>query len=172
MGNKKLARHVTVGTKTYGPDDDVPADVMEQITNPKAWQPLDDDDRDDEETFSAARRKAGTSSGHRLATTVTVGTRSYGPDDHVPDDVAAQIRNPKAWEGGELPGTSKASASEGEGDQSTKDGDTANRAKGPEGRQAARTDGEEPTTKVTEGESRSAAKPARKAAAPVAERRA
>ena len=40
---KKLAYHVTVPTedgsyKTYGPDDDLPADVAKKITNPSAWE--------------------------------------------------------------------------------------------------------------------------------------
>ncbi len=35
--------------------------------------------------------------GRRLAATVYVGDRAYGPDSDVPDDVAAQIVNPSAW---------------------------------------------------------------------------
>ena len=87
----------------------MPADVAEKITNPKAWVPVDEDDT----TNGDANPDAGTTSGHRLATTVTIGGRSYGPDDHIPDDVADQIRNPKAWEGGQIP-TAKRSA---EGDE-------------------------------------------------------
>lgn len=34
---KKLARTVYVDGKGYGPDDDVPAEVAAQITNPNAW---------------------------------------------------------------------------------------------------------------------------------------
>jgi hypothetical protein len=39
---KKLARYVNVDGATYGPDDDVPADIAEQITNPKAWEADED----------------------------------------------------------------------------------------------------------------------------------
>lgn len=101
MTDRKLGRHVTVAGVTYNPGDVVPADIAQKITNPKAWLPLGDaidaeghDDRD-----------AGTASGHKLAATVTVGGRTYGPRDFVPDHVAAKIRNPKAWAGGVLPGT-------------------------------------------------------------------
>lgn len=37
MASKKLAAYVHVNDEVYGPDDDVPADVAKQITNPKAW---------------------------------------------------------------------------------------------------------------------------------------
>lgn len=103
MKQQKLARHVTVAGTTYGPGDDVPADIAEKITNPKAWLPLDAGAIEDE----YAGREGGTASGHKLATAVTVGSRTYGPSDFVPDDVASQITNPKAWEGGKLP-TAKA----------------------------------------------------------------
>jgi len=39
---KKLARNVTVGSETYGPDDNVPADVLKQIDNPAAFEESDD----------------------------------------------------------------------------------------------------------------------------------
>lgn len=100
MTGKKLARHVTVAGATYGPGDNVPADIAKQIRNPKAWIPLDEDSAQDEPD---ANRNAGTRSGRRLATAVTVGARTYGPNDFVPDDVAEQIKNPKAWEGGSAP---------------------------------------------------------------------
>lgn len=102
MANKKLARHVTVAGKTYGPGDDVPAEIAEQIRNPKAWLPTDEDVVDPYEG-----KTGGTTSGHKLAGTVTVAGKSYGPRDFVPDDVAAQIRNPKAWAGGKVPAASK-----------------------------------------------------------------
>lgn len=35
--------------------------------------------------------------GRKLAATVFVGDRAYGPGTDVPDDVAAQITNPAAW---------------------------------------------------------------------------
>ncbi len=96
---RRLAGPVTVGSRTYRPGDDLPADVVEQIRNPKAWAV------DEAEAAAEAERKkaGGTTSGHRLASYVTVGGRTYSPDDPLPDDVAAQIRNPKAWEGGKLP---------------------------------------------------------------------
>lgn len=37
MAGKQLASFVYVNGDLYGPDDDVPAEVAEQITNPKAW---------------------------------------------------------------------------------------------------------------------------------------
>lgn len=102
---KRLARHVTVGNRTYGPGDDLPEDVAAKITNPKAWL------APDEAQAQAAEeaRQAGTTSGHKLATAVNVKGRMYGPNDPVPDDVAAQIKNPKAWVGGTLPGAAKES---------------------------------------------------------------
>lgn len=33
----KLAGFVHVNGQVYGPDDEVPAEVAKQITNPKAW---------------------------------------------------------------------------------------------------------------------------------------
>lgn len=95
---KKLARNVTVGTTTYGPGDDVPDEVMDKIRNPKAFIP-DGDALEDENDG----RDAGTSTGHRLASTVVVDGRAYGPKDPVPDRIARKIRNPKAWEGGNVP---------------------------------------------------------------------
>jgi hypothetical protein len=46
MASKKLARTVNVAGSVYGPDDDVPADVAEQITNPEAWEKTDLGDAD------------------------------------------------------------------------------------------------------------------------------
>jgi hypothetical protein len=120
-GGKKLARNVTVGTVTYGPKDDVPPEVMEKITNPKAWVP----DNDETPTDEAENRDAGTSSGAKLAGTVTVGARSYGPNDHIPDDVAAQIKNPKAWAGGKAPTRAAKAAEPRGGDTPTKSTGTA-----------------------------------------------
>lgn len=37
MGGRKLATYVHVDGQVFGPDDNVPADVAEKITNPKAW---------------------------------------------------------------------------------------------------------------------------------------
>lgn len=113
MGQPTLARHVTVAGVTYGPGDDVPANIAEQITNPKAWRAADEAPGPDPNEGKGG----GTDSGHRLATTVTVGGKSYSPADYLPDDVAAQIGNPRAWEGGKLP--SDASPAE-DGDKSPK----------------------------------------------------
>lgn len=99
MSKTKLARNVTVGGTTYGPGDDVPEDVVKQITNPKAWIPEGDDEADDEDDG----RDAGTAGGHKLATSVTVGGKTYGPKDYIPDDVASTITNPKAWADGKVP---------------------------------------------------------------------
>lgn len=104
---KKLVRAVNVDGEWYQPGDDVPAEVAERITNPKAWT--------SEEELAVEQEKrlgldAGTTSGARLAKSVHVDGVAYGPDDHVPDDVADKIRNPKAWESGVLPGQSKPKA--------------------------------------------------------------
>ncbi|MER7167038.1 hypothetical protein ABT336_13350 [Micromonospora sp. NPDC000207] len=95
---RRLATYVHVGGRRYGPDDDIPDEVAEKITNPNVWA-VDGDE-------PPAGTRAGTpggDSGVRLAAYVHVGGRRYGPGDVVPDEVAAQITNPKAWEGGELP---------------------------------------------------------------------
>lgn len=100
---KKLARPVTVAGVTYHPGDPIPAEALAKITNPKAWVALDENAEEPNPSGPA-----GTASGHRLAGTVTVGGKSYGPKDFIPDDVARKIRNPKAWEGGTLPDLSPA----------------------------------------------------------------
>jgi hypothetical protein len=96
---KKLARNVTVAGKTYGPKDDVPPDVLAQIKNPKAFVPQGETAPGDD----YSDRDGGTAGGAKLAGPVTVGGTTYGVNDFIPDDVARQIRNPKAWEGGKLP---------------------------------------------------------------------
>ncbi len=48
----------------------------------------------------------------KLASYVHIGGQVYGPDSKVPADVAAQITNPKAWEGGKVPSTSKSADSD------------------------------------------------------------
>jgi hypothetical protein len=108
MSEKKLGRHVTVAGTTSGPGDDVPADVREKITNPKAWLPADAAENVDEHEG----KEGGTAGGHKLAASVTVGGRTYTPTDFLPDDVAAQIRNPKAWAGGKLPTQKAAKAAD------------------------------------------------------------
>lgn len=94
-----LKGRVSVSGRWYGPgpvDDDIAA----KITNPKAW--VSDDDVDDE-VAAVYDRVSGTSTGARLARRVNIGGRWYGPDSEIPDDIAAKITNPKAWEGGKLP---------------------------------------------------------------------
>lgn len=132
MEKKKLARHVTVAGTTYGPGDDVPADVAEKITNPKAWVSLEEDAPTDD----SADRDAGTASGHRLATAVTVGGRTYGPDDFVPGDVARQITNPKAWQGGRLP-PGQPTAPTGDGEPDDEFGESSEEAPGAKQRKTA-----------------------------------
>jgi hypothetical protein len=95
---KRLGRHVTIGGKTYGPKDDLPPEVAEQIRNPKAWIPDGEAPEEDD-----PNRPAGTASGHRLASTISVDGRTYGPKDPLPDHVARKILNPKAWAGGNAP---------------------------------------------------------------------
>lgn len=112
---QKLARYVTVAGKTYGPKDDVPADVLAQIKNPKAFVPAGQAP----ETKDYSDRDGGTASGAQLAGPVTVGGKTYGPKDFIPDDVARQIKNPKAWKGGKAPqlGTAEADTRSVGGDQ-------------------------------------------------------
>ncbi len=104
---RRLAGPVTVGTKTYRPGDDLPPEVVEQIRNPKAWA-VDPEVAAEE---AAKPKVGGTAAGARLSGNVTVGGKTWRPDDPLPDDVAAQIRNPKAWEGGTLPDLSGGPAS-------------------------------------------------------------
>lgn len=102
MGDdKKLGRYVTVGSDTYGPGDELPAGVADQIRNSKAWEPRDTAAA--EEQAAPTGVAGGTASGARLATSVTVGGVTYHPDDPLSDEVAGQISNPKAWEGGKVP---------------------------------------------------------------------
>lgn len=44
---KRLATYVHVDGAVYGPDDEVPAEVAEQITNPKAWASEDAEQESD-----------------------------------------------------------------------------------------------------------------------------
>jgi hypothetical protein len=103
---RRLAGPVTVGARTYQPDDYLPPEVAAQIRNPKAWAV------DEAEAKAEADRPktGGTTSGARLSGHVTVGGKTWRPDEPLPDDVAAQIRNPKAWEGGKLPDQADGSA--------------------------------------------------------------
>ncbi len=94
-----LARRVSVGGQWYGPGP-VPDDIAAKITNPKAWMA---DSEATDEVAEVFDRVSGTSSGAQLARRVNVDGRWYGPDSEVPDNVAAKIRNPKAWADGVLP---------------------------------------------------------------------
>lgn len=100
--SRKLASRIAVAGRWYRPGDDIPDDVAAKITNPKAWAA----DMDADPTVA----EPGTSTGVRLASRVQVDGRWYGPDDEVPDAVAARIKNPKAWAGGMLPGAAGAKA--------------------------------------------------------------
>jgi hypothetical protein len=59
---RKLARNVQVAGVLYGPDgeQDVPKDVLDQITNPKAFEELDDptelEELDEAEPAKAAKK--------------------------------------------------------------------------------------------------------------------
>ena len=100
---RKLAKRVFVDGQWWGPGP-VPDEVAEKIRNPKVWASDDESAGGGEPTDGdGAREKAGTRSGARLARTVHVDGRPYGPGDQIPDEVAARIRNPRAWEGGVLP---------------------------------------------------------------------
>jgi len=100
QNQRRLAGPVTVGNRTYQPGDELPDDVAKQISNPKAWASAD---TAQEQAAAAAGKKAGHPSGARLKSMVTVAGRTYGPADTIPDDVAKQISNPKAWVDGKLP---------------------------------------------------------------------
>jgi hypothetical protein len=102
MAKKKLTGAVHIAGKWYQAGDEVPDDVAAQITNPKLWASAGGDDEGGAGT-AAVPTEPGTTSGARLASRVSVAGRWYGPYDPIPDDVAAQITNPKAWEGGKLP---------------------------------------------------------------------
>jgi hypothetical protein len=54
--SRHLASYVSVNGTTYGPDDDVPKDVADQITNPKAWG--EDPESEDKGTAKAAASKS------------------------------------------------------------------------------------------------------------------
>lgn len=112
MANRKLAGAVHIGGKWYQAGDEVPDDVAAQITNPKLWATAEGGEEGDAGT-AVARTEPGTASGARLTGRVNVAGRWYGPYDPIPDDVAAQITNPKVWEGGKLP-TPQESAASGE----------------------------------------------------------
>lgn len=94
-----LARRVSVGGKWYGPGP-VPEDIAAKITNPKAWMAEHEATEEVAEVFD---RVPGTSSGARLARRVNVDGRWFGPGSEIPDDIAAKIRNPKAWVDGVMP---------------------------------------------------------------------
>lgn len=58
MAGRKLVTYVHVNGQVYGPDSDVPADVAERITNPKAWgeQEADKASSESEDSGSAAKK--------------------------------------------------------------------------------------------------------------------
>lgn len=99
MAQKKLAGMVAVDGVWYGPDSDLPEAVAAKITNPKAWATA----VAEVPVVAAPKAKGGTRSGARLARSVSVAGKWYGPNDVITDEVAARITNPKAWEGGQLP---------------------------------------------------------------------
>ncbi len=99
---RRLARPVSVAGKWYTPEDDIPADIAAKIKNPKAWA-TDVTPDDGGNTDDAERRPAGAPTGARLAMRVSVAGKWYTPEDDIPADIAAKIKNPKAWEGGVLP---------------------------------------------------------------------
>ncbi len=105
MAGRKLASAVYIDGKWYRAGDTLSEDVAAKVRNPKVFAPEDGDQTDQ------PRSEPGTPTGARLATRVQVEGKWYGPNDAVPDDVAARITNPKAWAGGELPTTAPAGSS-------------------------------------------------------------
>lgn len=87
--NRKLVTTVYVGGVAYGPDSDVPSDVAELITNPKAWG-------DDPSTADRATNKPPT----KAEMKAEIDRRNADRDDEhkiVPasdknDDLAAAIK--------------------------------------------------------------------------------
>lgn len=51
--SRKLNTYVHVGEKRYGPDDEVPAAVAKQITNPDVWAEGSEDDATADEAVPA-----------------------------------------------------------------------------------------------------------------------
>lgn len=102
QNTRRLAGPVTVGNRTYQPGEELPDDVAERIRNPKAWVTAAEQETARQEAVKSSK-PSGHPSGARLASRVTVAGVTYGPDDTIPDDVAKQIRNPKAWVDGKLP---------------------------------------------------------------------
>jgi hypothetical protein len=98
-GRRRLATNVEVDGTWYGPGDEIPDEIAAKIRNPKVWAVDDVEQR----RSQVEDGPAGASGGTRLTANVEVDGRWYGPGDHIPDDVAAKIRNPKVWEGGRLP---------------------------------------------------------------------
>lgn len=124
MAGRKLATSVNIDGTWYRAGDTLPEDVAAKVRNPKVFA-LEDGEEADQ-----PRTEPGTPTGARLASRVQVDGKWYGPNDAVPDDVAARITNPRAWEGGKAPSAAASAASssgsEG-GDSSGNDG----KAKGP-----------------------------------------
>ncbi len=94
---RKLASAVHIDGKWYRAGDTLTEDVAAKVRNPKVFA------ADDDQADGTTPTEPGTPTGARLAARVQVGGKWYGPDDAVPDDVAAQIRNPKAWADGKVP---------------------------------------------------------------------
>lgn len=63
MAGKKRERYVTVNGVTYAPDDDMPADVSEKVTNPKAFEPVVPDGDGETGTRSAPAPRRAASKG-------------------------------------------------------------------------------------------------------------
>lgn len=99
-GRRRLITYVEVDGTWYGPDDgDIPPNIADKIQNPRVWTTTAEQAAADE----VAGRQVGTNSGGRLVTYVDVDGTMYGPEDYLPDRIAARIQNPKVWKGGRLP---------------------------------------------------------------------
>lgn len=118
---KQLAKPVYAGGQWWDAGAEPPQEVAETIRNPKAW--AFGVEADDVEQASGPARHSG--DGPRLAGPVNVGGVWYGPDDEVPAEVAARIRNPKAWVDGVMPDTSATEGQRGGSTGSTGGADTA-----------------------------------------------
>lgn len=99
---KQLVKPVYAGGQWWAAGAEPPQEVADTIRNPKAWST--GEDAGAEQASGPARH---TGDGPRLAGPVNIGGVWYGPDDEVPADVAARIRNPKAWADGVMPSADK-----------------------------------------------------------------
>lgn len=97
---RRLAGRTYAAGRWWEPEDDMPDEVAEQITNPKAW---DDERKSIVELARDARTAESGYGGAKLSAPVIALGAWRDPDDRLSEEVARAITNPKAWVGGKLP---------------------------------------------------------------------